>query len=70
MNWSKIQQFREAESKTWRDGTTVYGTTKQFENLTFVIVFNSGHMVPQDQPEAALSLITDAVHYALTKKSQ
>jgi len=27
-------------------------------NITFVNVFNAGHMVPLDQPEVALDLIT------------
>jgi cathepsin A (carboxypeptidase C) len=35
-----------------------YGEYRQFENLVFYRVFNAGHMVPMDQPEAAISMLS------------
>jgi len=30
---------------------------KNFENLTFLKLYDAGHMVPMDQPEAAFRMI-------------
>jgi len=30
---------------------------RQYENFHFLRVFNAGHMVPMDQPEAALAML-------------
>jgi len=35
-----------------------YGEYRQYENLVFYRVFNAGHMVPMDQPEAAISMLS------------
>ena len=41
------------------------GLVKNFENFTFLRVFDAGHMVPTDQPEVALDMINE---FLLTKK--
>merc|ERR1712232_630564 len=35
------------------------GELQSFENLHFLRVYQAGHMVPLDQPEAALGMLTD-----------
>jgi cathepsin A (carboxypeptidase C) len=65
---SKFQdEFAAAESTSWvtRKQHKVAGTVRTAGgngftagNVTFVTVFDAGHMVPFDQPEAALDLIT------------
>ncbi|KAL4430212.1 hypothetical protein ABPG74_014771 [Tetrahymena malaccensis] len=70
LEWSKIEQYKSAETQVWRKNSTIYGTVKQYDNLSFVIVFNSGHMVPQDQPEASLDMIKNAVNYALNQSQE
>jgi len=63
------EEFVASEGKPWvtrtsrrRAGTVRTaggrGSTSTAGNLTFVNVFEAGHMVPYDQPEAALDLIT------------
>uniref|UniRef100_K3X2E5 Carboxypeptidase n=1 Tax=Globisporangium ultimum (strain ATCC 200006 / CBS 805.95 / DAOM BR144) TaxID=431595 RepID=K3X2E5_GLOUD len=37
---------------------TIGGELKTFDNLAFLRVYNSGHMVPMDQPGLALDMIT------------
>jgi cathepsin A (carboxypeptidase C) len=39
-----------------------YGEYKQFENFVFYKVFNAGHMVPLDQPEAAIKLLAKFIN--------
>jgi carboxypeptidase C (cathepsin A) len=41
------------------DEGTLGGATKSFENFTFLKIFDAGHMVPMDQPKAALNMIED-----------
>ncbi|KAG6329897.1 hypothetical protein ID866_9191 [Astraeus odoratus] len=62
-----LDEFLDAPTEIW---TTVHsrkvaGTVRsagsngsRAGNVTFVTVYNAGHMVPHDQPEAALDLIT------------
>jgi len=53
--------FRKAPSKPWHtlDGGKLAGRTRSAPggNFTYVEIFNAGHMVPYDQPEAALDMI-------------
>lgn len=41
------------------DEGTLGGAAKSFENFTFLKIFDAGHMVPMDQPKAALTMIED-----------
>ena len=37
------------------------GEVQNFENFTFMRVYEAGHMVPTDQPEIAYDMITDFI---------
>ncbi|CAK9441258.1 uncharacterized protein LODBEIA_P51270 [Lodderomyces beijingensis] len=50
-------EFAHAETRPWRIGAEAVGQVKNFDKLTFVRVFDAGHMVPFDQPRAALDLV-------------
>ena len=48
---------RQTEREIWRVGNDVAGYSKEVRNLKVVMVRNSGHMVPLDQPLWALDMI-------------
>ncbi|KAF9453680.1 carboxypeptidase C [Macrolepiota fuliginosa MF-IS2] len=61
------QEFRSAKPVPWvtfesgrlaGESRSAGGNNLSAGNVTFVTVFDAGHMVPYDQPEAALDLIT------------
>ncbi|KXN91965.1 hypothetical protein AN958_11025 [Leucoagaricus sp. SymC.cos] len=61
------REFRDAKSLPWitfesglkaGEVRTAGGGSSTAGNVTFVNVYDAGHMVPYDQPEAALDLIT------------
>ncbi|XP_077563809.1 venom serine carboxypeptidase-like [Haemaphysalis longicornis] len=60
MSWSGAGRWARAPQNQWHsaDGQTLYGYKKSVDNLHFVVVRNSGHLVPYDTPQAAFSLIT------------
>jgi carboxypeptidase C (cathepsin A) len=41
----------------WRVNNNVAGYARTFDNLALVNVLRAGHLVPQDQPAAALDMI-------------
>ena len=58
--WSGAAAFAAAPRVVWRGGPDggVAGFARGAGRLTNVVVTNSGHLVPTDQPEAALDMIT------------
>lgn len=58
MSWSGQQGFNNAANRTWTVGGKQAGNVRQYSNLTYVTVLAAGHMVPHDQPAAALDLLT------------
>ncbi|KAF0687151.1 Aste57867_21122 [Aphanomyces stellatus] len=56
--WPGAKAYVATELKSWTlDGIEV-GQVRSHSLLTFVRVFNAGHMVPRQQPVVALSLLT------------
>ena len=53
INWSRKAGFNSAAFQQWKS----YGEFKQVGPLTFVRVFQSGHLVPMDNPAGALDLL-------------
>jgi len=61
MPWSGQADFNKTELSAWNnDKGTPFGEFKTSSDglLSFVKVFDAGHMVPMDQPEASLDMIT------------
>lgn len=56
--WSGAEQYRKTPRKKWHVDDALAGYSKTVQNLTEVLVRNAGHMVPSDQPQWALDLIT------------
>jgi len=63
--WSGIDEWKDPEiykrglwiSAAEDEGQAISGYSKELNNLQFVIVYNSGHLVPYNRPVAALDLI-------------
>lgn len=51
--WSHTHDFLNAPTTT-----ETFGDVTQFENFAYVVVPGAGHMVPMDQPQKALDMIT------------
>lgn len=64
LEWSKIQDWTMANRFTWTldgsDKPTAY--VHEYQNLIYLKIPRSGHMVPQDQPEVALKMIQKFLH--------
>lgn len=58
LNFNGANQYKNAKRYQWFVGTNLAGYFKQAGNLTEVLVRNAGHMVPADQPQWALDLIS------------
>jgi len=58
MPWSGQKEFNAASVETWfgSDGKSA-GEHTTYKNLTFLRVYQAGHMVPMDQPLHALDMI-------------
>lgn len=56
MDWKYKDEFNAASDETWGSNA---GLVRTSHNLTFLQVFDAGHMVPTDQPENALYLVND-----------
>jgi len=59
MQWPGKEAFNAAPVLPWtpKGGDAPAGTFQATGNLTFVRVFDAGHMVPMDQPVAALDML-------------
>lgn len=58
MDWKGKKGWPSAKRGLWMTGQNVSGYSKEFQGLKFVVVYNSGHLVPFNQPVPALDLVT------------
>ncbi|CAL1366909.1 unnamed protein product [Linum trigynum] len=57
MKWSGQEKFQGASIVPFVAGNAKSGELKSYGPLAFLKVYNAGHMVPMDQPKAALQMI-------------
>jgi len=57
LDWPGAATFRRTPRTPWLDNGKLLGQARSVGNLTQVLVNGAGHLVPMDQPEAALSLL-------------
>lgn len=55
LDWDHKQDFLSADDHDWNGGK---GLARSSNGFTFLQVYDAGHMVPADQPEVALDMIT------------
>ena len=60
MPWDGKTYFNDADLKTWTSPSTgaAAGQVKSYGPFSFVKIYEAGHMVPMDQPENGLKMIT------------
>ncbi|WIA37630.1 hypothetical protein OEZ86_014531 [Tetradesmus obliquus] len=58
LQWEGAQGWSQAQDKAWMVQGKQAGLVTSYDTLSFVKVFEAGHMVPMDQPAAALDMIT------------
>jgi len=63
--WAHQAAFNATATANWTVAGTPAGTVQSSHNLTFLRVFNAGHMVPRDQPANALKMVHDFLTGAL-----
>ncbi|KAK9877389.1 hypothetical protein WA026_017785 [Henosepilachna vigintioctopunctata] len=61
LNFSAANEYKVAKRNQWIVNNEIAGYVKEAGNLVEVLVRNAGHMVPTDQPEWALDLISKFV---------
>ncbi|KAF9150581.1 Cell death protease [Linnemannia schmuckeri] len=57
MTWQGSQGFQDIRSIGWKVEDKPAGEWKQAKNLTYVLIYNSSHMVPYDVPLVALDMM-------------
>lgn len=62
LQWNGQQDFQRAPDNEFRLANRWAGTERQSGLLSFVRVYNAGHMVPMDQPEVSLYMLHRFLH--------
>ncbi|XP_031350161.1 venom serine carboxypeptidase-like isoform X1 [Photinus pyralis] len=62
LNFSSVDEYKNNDRHFWYVNGDLAGYVKQAGNLTEVLVRKAGHMIPRDQPEWALDLMTKFVY--------
>ncbi|KAI8871219.1 peptidase S10, serine carboxypeptidase, partial [Ramicandelaber brevisporus] len=57
LDWPGKSGLNNAQKKTWTVNGRTAGESWEYQNFSFVTIFEAGHMAPQQQPEASLALI-------------
>ena len=59
--WYGVSQFKGAPQTDLTANGVSRGYVKRFENLVYYFIRNAGHMVPVDDPDAALEMLREIV---------
>ncbi len=62
LKWSGQSEFNALPRKPWTFGTNIGGSVRTYQNLTQLVVYGAGHLVPMNQPESALAFLNTFVH--------
>jgi len=56
-NWIKATRYAWLADAAAENGQTLSGYMKEYDNLLFLKIMDSGHMVPMDVPDVALEMM-------------
>lgn len=57
LDWRGKEHFNNQTDKVWKVRGEAVGEVRQGQGLTFLRLYNAGHMVPYDQPQFSLKMI-------------
>jgi hypothetical protein len=57
MEWSGSSEWTDAPRGLWMVDGVQAGWAKEYGHLSYVVVYNSGHMVPYNQPKPAFDMV-------------
>jgi len=60
-DWPNKDGFNSATLAKWPSAQSNLGLSKSFENLTYILVNKAGHLLPMDQPVAALKILEQLI---------
>lgn len=61
LSWSGARGWAQVTEQPFVAGRKTHGRFRSFGGLTFLQLFNAGHLVPMDQPEAALAMVMEFI---------
>ena len=61
VEWEGKEQFQNTDYADWLVNGEAAGALKAYANLKFLRVYEAGHMVPMNQPVAALEMLEQLV---------
>jgi len=61
LEWKGKDGFNQAEDAAYMVNGKKVGRSRSFENFSFVQIYQAGHMVPMNQPEAALGMLNQFI---------
>lgn len=67
LEWSNARGFGDAPRYNWLFGGEIIGFYQQARNLTYVLFYNSSHMVPFDHPARAVDMLNRFMGVDLTE---
>ena len=73
LKWSGLANFSAALPKplhATEDPRKTTGFLRQHENLSLYIILNAGHMIPSDQPVAALDMVKRIISHGLAPSNR
>jgi len=62
LDWQGQKQFNSLDLQPWKYKMKTVGLGKAYAGLTWLEVFDAGHMVPMDQPANALDMLNRFIH--------
>jgi cathepsin A (carboxypeptidase C) len=62
LDWSGAAGFQATAETNYTIAGEVAGTIQAFNGFSYIRVFEAGHLVPMDAPEAALAILNYAIH--------
>lgn len=61
LDWNGKDGFSVAEDKDYSVAGKAAGRLRNFQNFSFLQIYNAGHMVPLNQPEVALQMLNEFI---------